>query len=226
MRAEYGSQKRILVNMIYSEVKMISNNSNISQGLGSWLKWMIGTAVALVAAGSGIVAILEYFEPESTYAPTDNSITVVIVTTPNAQSDPQPTEAFPQAIPTSLPPTVSFVTPMVVSPSPVDFVISYWQNVSDGRYENAWMQLSPRFQQAMHRGDYSDYERGYLQINLCRIVVGNVNALRQDSYLAVVTAHLTYYTGSQCNSSEYDFEMWLVYEGASNSWLFDKNYIR
>jgi len=31
-----------------------------------------------------------------------------------------------------------------------------------------------------------------------------------------VTAHLTYQTGSQCSSSEYDFEIWLIYDGASN----------
>jgi len=108
-------------------------------------------------------------------------------------------------------------------PSPTDFVLAYWQNVSDGRYENAWAQLSPEFQQAWHNNDYTDYVRGYQQMNLCGIIISNVDLIKQDGYSAIVTAHLTYQTGSLCNSSEYNFETWLIYDSARNLWLFDKN---
>jgi hypothetical protein len=137
----------------------------------------------------------------------------------------QPSPLAPQPTQTDLPP-VPTATPLPQKPSPTDFVISYWQNVSDGRYENAWMQLSPRFQQAAHRGDYNDYVSGYLQMKLCRIVVSNVNVMQEDNFSAIVVADLTYYTGSLCNSSEYDFEMWLVYDETASSWLFDRNLIK
>lgn len=137
---------------------------------------------------------------------------------------PQPASPAPQPTQTNLPPsaTNTLLPPM---PDPTEFVVSYWQNVSDGRFESAWKQLSPRFQQAMHHGDYNNYVLGYQQMNLCRIVVSNVNLIQQDNSFTVVTAHLTYYTGMQCNASEYNFEMWLVYDAANSSWLFDRNNI-
>jgi len=130
---------------------------------------------------------------------------------------------IPPASQTRAQPRTIYATPTPAIPSPTDFVISYWQNVSDGRYEIAWMQLSPRFQQATHNSSYNDYINDYQRTNLCRIVISNLNLIRQAGYSAVVTAHFTYYTGHQCNSSEYDFEMWLVYDGTNNSWLFDRN---
>jgi len=147
---------------------------------------------------------------------------------PESPNTPSPGEVVyfppgPQPTQTSLPPTVIYNTPTPQIPSPTDFAISYWQNVSDGRYEVSWAQLSPRFRQVMHNNEYTNYVQGYQQINLCSIVVSDVNLIHQDLYSAVVAAHFTYYTRAQCNSSEYNFEMWLVYDGASNLWLFDKN---
>ncbi|MCI0550084.1 MAG: hypothetical protein L0287_03945 [Anaerolineae bacterium] len=195
---------------------MLSNDSNISHGWGGWLKWLVNTGIALLAASGSVVAILQYLDrPAQPLTPAPHSITAIAIT-----STPWPDPTRTQ---TTVPPTVIYHTPTPLAPSPTDFVISYWQNVSDGRYENAWSQLSPGFRQAWHNNDYNDYLRGYQQMNLCRIVISNVNLIRQDGYSAVVTAHLTYQTGSQCISSEYNFEMWLIYDGASHSWLFDKN---
>lgn len=139
------------------------------------------------------------------------------------QITPQPTQTSSPTVPPSLSPTVVTETPAPLRPDATNFVISYWQNVSDGRYETAWAQLSPGFQQDNHNNDYSDYVFGYQQMNLCRIVVSDINLIRQDNYSAIVTAHLTYHSGPQCRSSEYDFEMGLVYDNVVNSWLFDKN---
>jgi hypothetical protein len=132
----------------------------------------------------------------------------------------------PTATQTNTPPTITD-TAMPAMPSPVEFILSYWQNVSNGRYENAWAQLSHRFRQSTHNDDYNDYVQGYQQMNLCRVGVSDVNLLiEQDNFSAVVAAHFTYHTGSQCNSSEYNFEMRLIHDGASNSWLFDKNMVK
>ena len=78
----------------------------------------------------------------------------------------------------------------------------------------------------MHNDDYYDYVRGYQKMNLCRIMVSNPTIAQQENHFAVVTAHLTYYAGNQCNSSEYDFEMWLLYDDVRQVWLFDKNIIK
>lgn len=143
---------------------------------------------------------------------------IVISEPPSTLSEPQPTQTNP--------PLISTDTPPPQKPSPIDFIISYWQNVSDGRFGNSWTQLSPRFRQAAHHNDFGDYVRGYEQMNLCRIVVNNINLVQQDNSSTIATAHFVYYTGAQCTSSEYDFEMWLVFDEAANSWSFDKNIVR
>jgi len=184
-------------------------DSNVEQSIVNGLKWLVNTAIALLAAGGSIVAILQYINqpgPPSTPIPTSMTPTVITSMPP-----PDPT-----ATQTNIPPTIVYDTPTPLIPSPTDFILSYWQNVSDGRYENAWAQLSPRFQQAWHHNDYADYLRGYQKMNLCRIILSNVSLIRQDVYSAVVRAHVTYQAGSQCNSSEYNFEMRLIYDGVSN----------
>ncbi len=197
---------------------MISNDSNISHAWGSWLKWLISTAVALVAAGGSIVAILEYFN--SPRIP-DVSIPTAIMVAPTML---MPSSNDPQPIQTSTRPATETSVPQ--QPSPTDFVVSYWQNISEGRSESAWVQLSPEFRRDSHNNNYDDYARGYQQMNLCRVVVSNVNLMQQDSYFAVIAAHVTYYSGTQCSSSGYNFEMRLIYDSASNSWLFDKNIVK
>lgn len=119
-------------------------------------------------------------------------------------------------------PTLIYFTPVTTKPSPTEFVISYWENVSDRNFESSWMQLSPAFRQNKHNNDYADYLLGYQDMKLCRISVSNVNLLAEYPDSAIVAAHLIYYTGTQCNSSEYDFEIELVYDNSTNSWLYDK----
>jgi hypothetical protein len=138
----------------------------------------------------------------------------------------QPTQMIAIPTETSLPPTFVYDTPVPARPNPAEFVAAYWQNVSAGRYEAAWAQLSPGFRQTRHSDNYSDYVSGYQQMSFCRIEISNINIILVDTFSAVVQAHLTYYTGAQCTASEYDFEMWLIYDGATTLWLFDKNFIR
>lgn len=142
------------------------------------------------------------------------------------QLAPQPTQTSPQSTQVSLQPVSTYETPLPEAPNPAEFVISYWQNVNDGRFENSWVQLSPGFRQAAHSNDYNDYLRGYQEMQLCRIVISDVNVIQQDDSSAVVKAHFIYYAGSQCSSTEYNFEMWLVYDAVTRTWLLDKNFIR
>ena len=193
----------------------MSEDTKIGEGFLNGLKWLVNTGIALLAASGSVIAILQYInQPDTPSTPAPVFITPMVSTST--------TWSGPTATQTDLPPMITN-TPMPVAPSPVDFVYSYWQNVSDARYENAWAQLSPRFQQAWHHHDYADYLRGYQKMNLCKIIVSNINLIRQDVYSAVVMAHLTYRAGSQCNSSEYNFEMQLIYDTSNNSWLFDEN---
>ncbi len=177
--------------------------------------FILGTAFILLALNPGMVPIPQP-DPINTPLP-------VVAENPTSVPPPDQTSAPPA--PPSPQPTVVTDTPIPIIPSPVEFVVSYWQNVNDGKFESAWAQLSPGFRQAKHNNDYNDYVYGYRQMNLCRIEISNLQLVRQDGYSAVVTAHFTYYTGAQCNSSEYDFEMRLVYDGASNSWLLDRNIV-
>ena len=131
---------------------------------------------------------------------------------------PQPTQTALLPIPAN--------TPMPQKPSPTEFVLSYWQNVSDGRFESAWVQLSPGFRQAAHNDDFGDYLSGYQQMNLCHIDVSDVNLIYQENNSAIVTAHFEYYTGASCISSGYNFEMQLIFDEPSNSWLLEKNSIK
>ncbi len=66
---------------------MISNESNKSQGCAGWLKWLIGSGLALVAAGGSIVAILEYLGPPQS----SPVIGVTVVPPPESPRPPDPT---------------------------------------------------------------------------------------------------------------------------------------
>jgi len=125
-----------------------------------------------------------------------------------------------------LPPTIVSDTPVPLKPDPTGFIVSYWQNVSAGRFEISWAQLSSRFQHAMHHDDYFDYARGLQEMQICQILPSDPILAAQDDHSATVTVHLVFQTGAQCIANEYDFESRLVYDGVSNSWLLDKNMIK
>jgi len=199
----------ILIGLVGGHFKIfISNIPGVANPFLRLVAFILGITFVLLAIYPGIVFVA-LAESENTPLPTGPI---------NSPPSPEPVLPSPQ-------PTLTDAA-VPTMPSPIEFVISYWQNVSDGKFEGAWAQLSPHFRQVMHNDDYYDYVRGYQQMDLCRIVVSNVNLIKQDSYSAIVIAYFTYYTGSQCNSSEYNFEMWLVYDAATNSWLFDKNIVR
>lgn len=44
----------------------MARDSSDSAGCAGWFKWLVGIVIALLAAGGGIVALLNYFSPPST----------------------------------------------------------------------------------------------------------------------------------------------------------------
>jgi hypothetical protein len=194
---------------------MISNDSSSSAGCSGWLKGVLAAAVALPATGSSVVGILDYFKIEPA------SVVPAILAGSHLTTQ-QPAKSIVQPGITAKPTATIPPTPLP-RPDAVRFVLSYWQNVSEHRFETAWKQLSAGFRQSFHNNNYEDYLQGYQKMNLCRIQVSNANLVQQDDSSAEVTAHFTCYNGKQCSSSEHDFEMWRVYDQETNSWLFDQN---
>jgi len=193
-------------------------------GCSGLVKGLLGTAVALIAAGSSIVAILDYFQVKP-IPPNQASLGIINTVTQETLPVLQPVE---QAIlsTNTVQPTITTQPTPLPKPDAIEFVLSYWQNVSDRSFETAWSQLSPGFRQALHNNNYEDYVQGYQKMNLCRIEVSNANLIQQDDFMAVVSAHFIYYKGAQCSASQHNFEMRLIYDQDSNSWLFDKNIVR
>ncbi len=198
------------------------NDSNVPPGRFNWLKWLIGTVVSVITVGSSLIAILDYLDRHQTPVPLPNPGAAVLTV-------PASTEAIIVLTQTSLPTETGIQTevspeiPMPQRPDAAAFVPSYWQNVSNQNFEAAWAQLSPEFRKAIHNDNYQEYLQGYQQMDICRIDVSNVKVVQQNDFTAIVQAHLTYYTGAQCYRSEFNFEMWLVYDRSSNSWLFERN---
>jgi hypothetical protein len=67
----------------------MSRNTNNSKGCGSWLQWLVGILIALLAAGGGIVALLGYInQPPPAPTPVVCSLSGTIYNNDNNQSLP------------------------------------------------------------------------------------------------------------------------------------------
>jgi hypothetical protein len=193
----------------------VSYMPGVSNPILRIVAFVLGMVFLALAINPDMVSIVLAQSGKTPLTAEQGIVTPITQPTPPA---PQPTQTDPPPVPTD--------TPMPPRLNPIDFVVSYWKNVSDGNLVRAWTQLSPRFRQVAHNNDYNNYVSGYQKMQLCRIDVSDPNLIQQDNYSSLVDAHFTYYTGSQCNSSEYDFEMWLIYDDATHSWLFDKNVVK
>lgn len=58
---------------------MLSKDSNGPQGCSGWLKWLVGTVIAFMAAAGGLVALLEYLNPSEHAEASSNPIVEVHV---------------------------------------------------------------------------------------------------------------------------------------------------
>ncbi len=72
----------------------MSAGSSGSDGCASWFKWLVGVLIALLAAGSGIVALLNYFTPRPGPDPNPPPGPVITVPPPPGPAGTAPTVAI------------------------------------------------------------------------------------------------------------------------------------
>ena len=58
---------------------MTSNEVNPAKGCAGWLKGLFAGIFGLIAAGSGLVAILQYMNPPASHAPPSNPVVVTVI---------------------------------------------------------------------------------------------------------------------------------------------------
>jgi len=102
-----------------------------------------------------------------------------------------------------------------------DFTNLYFRAVVDGDYSTAWNMLSPTFKSNSHSDDYKNYVQGYTQMQLCDIVISNFQNEESPAGFAKASAHFVYKTGKNCAISEYDFNLYFIYDGNQKNWLLD-----
>ena len=105
--------------------------------------------------------------------------------------------------------------------SPLDDLEEYWRNVAKGRLDVAWEGLSPEFRARKHDDRFDDYRAGYDAMQICGVDISDMTVVSLSEESADIMAHLVYYAGSTCATSEYDFEFHLVRDSESGRWLID-----
>jgi hypothetical protein len=110
--------------------------------------------------------------------------------------------------------------------SPIDTVRSYWSDVSAGRFEDAWHMLSPSFQNSMHGGNYADYLYGHQSKGYCSITTSDEKLVQYDGERAVVSTHIVYRMGTNCDAYEYNFDITLVFDESRHAWLYEATEIK
>jgi hypothetical protein len=109
------------------------------------------------------------------------------------------------------------------APSPAEVLTTYWRLVNRGRFDDAWILLSPRFQVEMLGGTVRGFRQHYADMGLCRVRAEEVQLLQQDARSAVVAARMLYETGSRCELDAFDFDFHFVYDAGSGVWLLDES---
>jgi hypothetical protein len=107
------------------------------------------------------------------------------------------------------------------TPSPEEVAATYWHLVNDGRFNDAWVLLSSRFQVDRFGGGVQGFREHYAEMGLCRVVAEEVRLLEQDAESAVVAARMLYETGSHCELDAFDFDFHFVYDADHAAWLLD-----
>ena len=72
--------------------------------------------------------------------------------------------------------------------------------------------LSPSFQNSMHGGNYADYLYGHQSKGYCSITTSDEKLVQYDGERAVVSTHIVYRMGTNCDAYEYNFDITLVFD--------------
>lgn len=180
---------------------------------------IIGIALILfLCLGAwGVAAILT--DPPTPVVPPPISTTITPTFTPTPTHTPLPPIITPITdTPTSTP------SPEIppVSADPVQFLVDYWNDVSEGQYDKAWLKLSPSFQHRSHEDNFNDYVSNYEEKNYCRIETANGSLISNDGNMAVVSIQVIYYVNPSCDAVPHNFEITLIYDNVNQTWQYDK----
>lgn len=105
---------------------------------------------------------------------------------------------------------------------PADTIASYWQYVNNRDYKSAWGLLSDRFRQRNHEDNYSHYRDTYRDMNLCGVKVIDIETIEDGDLYAIVSAHISYLTGSTCDyQRDFIFDFKLTREARWDAWEID-----
>ncbi len=151
-------------------------------------------------------------------------------TTPTSQPVVQnPTAAINPPVPTPLPPVNSPVSPSISAtatqnlatlPPPDQAVRSYFQWVSQKRYDLTWPMLTDTFKQKFNccapNYDYTDYINWWNSVNY--VDFGTVSTVSETGAQAVVYAQIAYVMNTGARSSLDGAYYEMLYDPSSGNW--------
>jgi hypothetical protein len=105
--------------------------------------------------------------------------------------------------------------------SPKETIKTYYQNINLRKYPEAWTMLSPRFQKAVSKDDYNDYQQWWDKV--ASVEVGSITLVRESENVAIVNADLTYKMRNGKEIKDSKTEIFLS-KDSSSRWLIDRKY--
>jgi hypothetical protein len=205
--------------------------------------WLLGGGAALAVMGicalisvCAAAALLWLSAPKPSSVAQATQAAVVqrqAATLPPVENTPPivtATSRLPTLLPTPgqmLPAPTLFTMPTQISgsrPSPDQAVRTYFQLVSEQRYDLSWPMLSEAFKQRFNccapNYNYSGYTDWWNSVNY--VEFGNVNTVSQNGDRAVVYAELIYVMNDgRRSASDSNPYIQLVYDPAAGGWRFD-----
>ena len=183
--------------------------------------------IAINAAVASTLSALptEISEPVEVLTPMMTEVPE-ITNTPVITSTPLPTEAPTATVEPTLEPTITatpYKGPLVGEPN-AEFLDIYFDAVVRGDYVSAWNNLSTRFKINKHDARYPNYVEGYEKMNLCDIIITDVQVLSKNNSYAQIGAHYEYVVNQDsegCVGYPYDFVAHFNYDYDLNIWLLD-----
>ncbi len=116
---------------------------------------------------------------------------------------------------------VRAVVALTEMPSPVEALARYWDLINEGRFSDAWVLLSPRFQAERFGSSARGFREHYADMALCRVAARDLRLLEEGVDSAVVAARMLYETGNRCERDLFDFDFHFVFDAANAVWLLD-----
>ncbi|MFB2918559.1 hypothetical protein [Aerosakkonema funiforme] len=106
-------------------------------------------------------------------------------------------------------------------PSPKEAVPNYYSNINNRQYQAGWNQLSASFQNntKVHPEGYTSYLNWWTTVD--RVDIEEVNLIEISAETATVDVRLKYLMKTGKVAPQY-LRLFLVWDGATNSWLIDR----